>query len=359
MSANQLAVQPGSGQTTGPASPPTNPGTWALNLIGAGAILALCYFAEEVLVVLLIAILIAFVLAPIVDLLMRFRIPRGIAAAIAVLLLLSALGGTVYFSYNQGTALMQDLPKYAAQIREEIAKFTKKAESLEVLNPGREKGVINVRQTTNLAELATRGFGSVSQAMFAGSFIPFLVYFMLTWQEHARSATVMLFPLPNRHTAYTTLGLISAMIRSFMTGNVLIALFIGTASTAAFGALHIPFFYFVGFVSGFLSLVPYLGVLLAIAPPVFVGLGHLSSTDFFYIVVTVVGLHVIALNILYPKFLGTRLQLNPLAVTISLLIWAWLWGAVGLVLAIPLTAAMKIIFDHVESLKPFGAWLGE
>jgi predicted PurR-regulated permease PerM len=126
-----------------------------------------------------------------------------------------------------------------------------------------------------------------------------------------------------------------------------------------FGILHLPFFYFVGFMSGFLSLIPYLGVLLAMAPPIFVGLGHMNAGDALAIVVTVVGLHLIALNVLYPKFLGNRLQLNPLAVTLALLVWGWLWGALGLLLAIPITAAMKIVFDHVESLKPYGVWLGE
>jgi len=90
-----------------------------------------------------------------------------------------------------------------------------------------------------------------------------------------------------------------------------------------------------------------------------VDMGNLNSQDLITIFVTVFGLHVIALNMLYPKFLGNRLQLNPLAVTMGLLMWGWLWGAMGLLLAIPITAAMKIVFDHVESLKPFGAWLGE
>jgi predicted PurR-regulated permease PerM len=130
-------------------------------------------------------------------------------------------------------------------------------------------------------------------------------------------------------------------------------------STAIFGVLHFPFFYFVGVISGFLSLIPYLGVLLAIAAPLFAGIGHIDSADVVLIVITVVALHVFSLNVLYPKFLGNRLQLNPLAVTMALLVWGWLWGAIGLVLAIPITAAMKIIFDHVESLKPYGAWLGE
>jgi predicted PurR-regulated permease PerM len=185
------------------------------------------------------------------------------------------------------------------------------------------------------------------------------VYFMLSWQEHARSSTVKLFSMENRSTAYVTVGLISSMIRSFIVGNFIVGLFMGGISTVVFGLIGLPYFYFLGVISGFLSLVPYLGVLLAIVPPVAAGLGHLHSTQFIIIVVTVFGLHLFALNVLYPKFLGSRLQLNPLAVTLALLFWGWLWGAMGLILAIPITGAMKIVFDHIDSLRPYGAWLGE
>ena len=287
------------------------------------------------------------------------RLPRALGAGIAMLLLLAILGGIMYYSSNQAYSFLQELPRYAAKVREEVMNFRKQAETLEVLTPQHEKGVVSVRPATDWADILSRGYGSVSQLVLLASFVPFLTYFMLTWQQHVRSATVMLFPLENRHTAYVTLGLISAMIRSFMVGNLLIGLLIGGLTTLVFWMLHLPFFYFVGFMSGFLSLVPYLGVLLAVAPPVFVSLGRIDSQGIIAAVVAVFGLHMIAMNVLYPKFLGKRLQLNPLAVTISLLLWAWLWGAVGLLLAIPITAAMKIVFDHVESLKPYGAWLGE
>jgi predicted PurR-regulated permease PerM len=332
---------------------------WAMNVIGIAGVLALCYFGESVLVVMLVSVLLAFILAPIVDLLTYLRLPRSLAAMFAILLLLAALGGIVYFSYNQGATLLQDLPKYTAKVRQEALRFRKSAERFEVLVPEHEKGVVSVRPATDWTDLLTRGFGSVSAAVLAVSFVPFLVFFMLTWQQHVRSATVMLFPLENRHTAYVTLGLISAMVRSFMVGNVLIGLFVGAVSTVVFWTIHLPFFYFAGFASGFLSLIPYMGILLALVPPIFVGLGHTGSEDVLIIVATVVGLHLIALNLLYPRFLGKRLQLNPLAVTMGLLVWGALWGPMGLLLAIPITAAIRIVFAHVESLKPYGAWLGE
>jgi predicted PurR-regulated permease PerM len=332
---------------------------WAMNIVGIAGVLALCYFGESVLVVMLVSVLLAFILAPIVDLLTYLLLPRSLAAAIAILLLLGALGGTVYYSYNQAATLVQDLPKYTGKVRDEVMRFRKRAESFEVLPPEHERGVVSVRPATDWTDVLTRGFGSASTAILAVSFIPFLVFFMLTWQQHVRSATVMLFPLENRHTAYVTLGLISAMVRSFMVGNLLIGLFVGAVSTVVFWTIHLPFFYFAGFVSGFLSLVPYMGALLALVPPIFVGLGHTGSEDVFIIIATVLGLHLIALNLLYPRFLGKRLQLNPLAVTMGLLVWGGLWGGMGLLLAIPITAALRIIFAHVESLKPYGAWLGE
>jgi predicted PurR-regulated permease PerM len=332
---------------------------WALNLLGIGIVLGICYFAEMVLVVAFISVLLAFVLAPIADGLTNLRVPRPLASAVAVLVFLSVIGGTVFYSSNQAAGLARDLPKYVNRVRDELTKLREKAESLQVLGPQHETGIVNVRSTPNWTEILTRGFGSVSEAILAASFVPFLTYFMLTWQQHVRSATVMLFPMKNRHAAYVTLGLISAMIRSFMVGNLLLGLLIGTVSTLFFWVFHVPFFYIVGFISGFLSLVPYMGVLLALALPIFVSLGHLESLNVIGLVVVVLGLHAIVMNVLYPKFLGKRLRLNPLAVSLALLLWVWLWGGLGLLLAIPITAATKIVFDHVESLKPYGDWLGE
>jgi predicted PurR-regulated permease PerM len=216
-----------------------------------------------------------------------------------------------------------------------------------------------VRQVQTWSETLTHGAGTLTDILLAASFVPFLAYFLLTWHSHARSATVMLFPLEYRNTAFVTLGLIGKMLQSFIVGNLVIGLLISAVSVGIFGLMHVPFFYFVGILSGFLSLVPYLGVVLAIVPPVVVGIGQLDAGGLVLIVLTVVGLHLAALNVLYPKLLGSRLKINPLAVTIALLSWGAIWGAVGLVLAIPITGAMKIVFDHVESMKPYADWLGE
>jgi predicted PurR-regulated permease PerM len=333
---------------------------WPARLIAVGVILALCYVAKLVLTVLLVSILLAFVLAPVVDFLGMLRMPRGLSSLIAVLLLLALLYTLTYASYNEAANFVQVLPRYSARIRSSLMRFRQQAESFYPLLPGEEdeKNDVTLRSETPWNLLA-RSFGSLTQALLSLSFIPFLVYFMLSWHPHVRSATVMLFPMEHRHRVYVTLGQISGMIRSFMVGNLLIGIFMALTSVAVFALFHLPFFFVIGVVSGFVSLIPYAGVLLALAPPLLVGLEGVSSGDLILIVLFVAGLHLLAMNVLYPKFLGNRLQLNPLAVTIALLFWGWLWGGIGLLLAIPIVGAMKIIFDNVTTLRPYGVWLGE
>jgi predicted PurR-regulated permease PerM len=342
----------------------TRPGHhWSLTLLGIALLIMFAYYGESVLAVLFFAVLLSFMLSPVVQALEYLHVPRALAALISVVVLLAVLYGISTASYNQALIFADNVPKYSQKIRSILQPFRQGAERLEktgeVVGTPEDTNVVPVRQVQSWSEVLTHGAGTLTDILLAASFIPFLAYFLLTWQSHARSATVMLFPLHHRHTAFVTLGLIGKMLQSFIVGNLLIGLLISGVSVAIFGMLHVPFFYFIGFLSGFLSLVPYLGIVLAMVPPILVGLGQLEPGELLVVVFCVVGLHLFALNVLYPKLLGSRLKINPLAVTLALLFWGAVWGAIGLVLAIPITGAIKIVFDHVEAMKPYADWLGE
>jgi predicted PurR-regulated permease PerM len=337
----------------------------ALLILAAGTVLTLVYVAKLLLVVILLSILFSFVLAPIVDLLTRVNIPRAVGALLSVTMLVVALGAASYLSYSRALAFMYEVPKYKARIQALGAKFREQAQEIqqttETVLPSSEedKKTVTVKQSSTWTDLVSRNANSVSELMLAVTFIPFLVFFMLSWQDHVRSSSVMLFSMEHRNSAYVMLGLIARMIRSFIVGNFIIGVFLSACSIALFGLMGLPYFYFLGIMSGFLSLIPYLGVILAVVPPLIADLGHLTTSMFLLVIFAVMGLHLIAMNVLYPKILGKRLQLNPLAVTLALLFWGWLWGAMGLILAVPITGALKIICDHIERLRPYGAWLGE
>jgi predicted PurR-regulated permease PerM len=337
----------------------------ALVILATAAVLTLMSVAKLILIVILTSILMAFVLAPLADALTDFRIPRSLSALIAVFLLLASVATLTYLSYARAVEFMSQMPEYKVrlkhivdEIRQQAEKFEETTETVLPSEP-EDKNSVTVRQNNGLRSYLSENASSMSQTFLAITFVPFLIYFMLSWRDHVRAASVMLFRMENRNTAYVTLGLIAAMIRSFIVGNFMIGLFLSAASMAAFGLMGLPYFYFLGVMSGFLSLIPYLGVVLAVLPPVIVGLGYLTTGTFLLTIGIVIGLHLFAMNVLYPMVLGKRLQLNPLAVTISLLFWGWLWGAMGLVLAVPLTGALKIICDNINRLRPYGAWMGE
>jgi predicted PurR-regulated permease PerM len=337
----------------------------ALTIIAIVAAGTALYFAKVVFIVVFVSLLLAFVLEPLTRLFERIRLPRALAALLAVMVFMAALAALAYFSYNKAISFAHDVPRYSGELRKVTEKFRRQAQTIQksteeiIPAAAANKNTVTVKQESNWTDTLFSNMGSATEVVFSASFVPFLAYFMLTWKEHSRRCSVMLFPMSMRSTAYATMTAITEMVRGFIVGNFLVGVFIGAISTAIFGLMGLPYFYFVGFISGFLSLVPYLGVLLAAVPPLITGMGHVHSSGILIILGTVLGLHLFALNVLYPKFLGKRMQLNPLTVTVSLLFWGWIWGAMGLILAIPMTAACKIVCDHIEGLRPLGAWLGE
>ena len=332
------------------------------------AVLGVCYLAKMLLVTLLLSVLIAFTLEPVVRTLERIRLPRPAGSFVAVLLLCGLVWAGSYFFYNRALDFVHQLPKYSQKIRGKLSGITKQTNDLKQTTQDilpsetqKSKNAVPVKVESNsTTDFFSEGnLGTITDVLACIAFIPFLVYFMLSWQEHARTKTVQLFRSENRSTAYVTLGQISTMMRSFIAGNFMIGLFMSAVSILVFGFLGLPYFYFLGVISGFLSLMPYLGVILAVVPPLAAGIGSLHDTGAIIVIATVLGLHLFSMNVLYPKVIGKRLQLNPLLVTIALLVWGWIWGALGLILAVPMMGVIKIICDHVTSLRRFGEWMGE
>jgi predicted PurR-regulated permease PerM len=192
------------------------------------------------------------------------------------------------------------------------------------------------------------------------SFVPFLVYFMLSWRDHAHRSFLQFFEGDDRIIAAKSLERIAEMVRGFVVGNFALGLLLACISSLIFWKMGLPYPLLTGPLSGFFSLVPYLGLPLALAPPLLVSLMVFEGvSSYLFLCAIVMVLHILALNLLYPKLVGSRVHLNPLVVTVALMFWGFLWDAAGLVLAIPLTAGIKAVCDNVASLRPYGRFLGD
>jgi predicted PurR-regulated permease PerM len=217
---------------------------------------------------------------------------------------------------------------------------------------------VTLREESWVKEFLTRGLGSIYVIALAVSFVPFLVFFMLAEKRDVWHATMQLFPPTERTRVKLALEDLSVMIRGYILGNLLVALILGLACWGFFALIKLSNAFLVGMVSGALNLVPYVGTVLAWIPPIIVGMAQYNTIGpFVGIAAVLTVMHLIAVNVLIPALVGRQVRLNALAVTIALLFWGWMWGGMGLVLGIPLTAAVKVVCDHVEEWKPIGRWM--
>lgn len=334
-------------------------------VVAVAATIGLIYLLKTVMVTMLCSLLLAFVLDPIVVFLGRLRIPRSVGAGIALLLLLAVFAGLTFFFYNRALDFVEELPKYSSTIRGALSKIEAQAEKIEsstrtMIPDNKSKRVVpvQVQEAPGLTRVITAS-AQFSEAALATSFVPFLIYFMLTWKAHAHAATLHMFPKQHRLTAYRTIGRISEMMRAFIVSNLLVGVINAGATTVVFWWAGLPYFYFLGPISAFVGLIPNLGVFFALIAPLAAGMGTILPSRLLVVFLSVIILHILSMNVLYPKVIGQRLSLNPLAVALALLFWAWIWGAFGLILAVPLLATAKIICDYVEPLQGLADWLGD
>ncbi len=347
--------------------PAASTATISLRIIASAIIFACIYYASSILITLICAIFIAFVLDPGVKLMERLRIPRWLGSLFMMLLTLAVLYLLVYLVYDRVVAFVDDLPKFAAPVQRIIFHIQVMVKNIlqstsGILPPTPDTGVPTVRlqQGSPWVQFLWRGIGPLYAFTVTVLFIPFLVFFMLTSKNQIWAATLNLFPIERRQGAEDVIRGISQMVRRYVLGNFLVALISAALITPVFSALDLRYALIMGPISAFLSLIPYIGVALAILPPLLVALVQYERVGpFVYIAITVVVVHFLAVNLLTPKLVGRRVKLNALSVTIAMMFWGWLWGAIGLLLAVPITAAIKAICDNVHPLKPYGAWLGE
>ena len=369
----------------------------SLPIIALGVIIAILYFGRVFLITAMTAVTIAFILEPFVTVLMRLRLPRSVASFVVCSLALLFLYVIGLGAYTQLTGIYDELPKYGQRIADIVDGVQQKIQGLEsdtyrMLVPTRQRLEEEERQRqaakkskasksaapaaavpvvtappaqgpppagAAISDYIEAHLSSFYQILLMASFIPFLVYFMLSWRDHINRSFLQLFHGEARGVAARSLEGIAEMVRGFVVGNFLLGFLLAIFSSAMFYFIQLPYPFLVGPLSGVLSLVPYVGLPLAMLPPLFAALGPNRVPTYVLVVVSVALLHLIAMNLLYPKVVGSRVHLNPLVVTFSLMLWGFLWDAPGLLLAIPLTAGLKAVCDNVKELRPIGKFLGD
>jgi predicted PurR-regulated permease PerM len=328
-------------------------------------ILAFSFFASSLCITFLLAGFLAILIDPIPTTFERWHIPRVLSSAVVIALGISVLALVGYASYGKASILVDDTPQYMDRIREAIKPLTQKVEKVQKsagsLTPGpapRRVPEVRISEAPTWPSYLIRGVGSVWGAIIVGGVVPFLTFFMLARKNHLYLWLLNTFGATMNVPEFVSR--LSQMVRGFIVGNLFIGLFMAAVTAGVLFSLKLQGAVLLGVVSGFLNLIPFIGLLLAAVLPLLAAtLQFDTASPFVIIVLTVVLLHLISANLLIPKFIGSRVNVGPVAATMGMLFWGWLWGAIGLLLAVPLTAFVKLISDCHPSLRPISSLLAE
>jgi predicted PurR-regulated permease PerM len=164
----------------------------------------------------------------------------------------------------------------------------------------------------------------------------------------------------NKSTVYEIIEQVQYMIRKYIIGLLIEMGIVVIAVSTAFTFMGVRYAILLGLLTGLLNVIPYVGIFVALVISSIVTLGtSADSTQAVWVIVTLVVTHLIDSNILLPLVVGSKVRINALITILGVVVGEMIWGIPGMFLSIPCIAVLKIIFDRVESLQPWGIILGD
>ena len=317
---------------------------------------------EGILIPLVFAILFSVLLFPLVQRLENWRVPRILAVLLCLILTLAAISGILYAVSVQISSFAEVIPQFITRAREYISQLQTYAD--QEFNIDRKRQVTEVTKYLNqaLAEggtILTTTLLATTSTLTDVFLVLLFIFFFLLYRDFFRSFFYKAFDA-RRSRIDAVLSGIYKVVKDYLAGLILVILIIGTLMTVGLLILGIDYAVFFGFFGAVLVLIPYFGISMGSLLPAAYALvtednpfKALGVIGIFLFVQTIEG------NFITPYIVGSKVSINPLAAIIVLILWENVWGFAGLILALPMTAIIKVIFDSIESLKPYGFLIGE
>ena len=342
---------------------------------------AVLYFAKPVLMPVALAVLLAFLLSPIVRLAERV-LPRAVAVVLVVLLAFGVLGAGSYMLYTQVSGLAAELPKYRDNIRHRIADLRGVSRGGAIENiqetardvmtelgktaPGQPKPPATERIVTREAPGARSLLAlpitaaPLIEAVVQASLVVALVGFMLLRRQELRNRVIRLLGESRLTLATKAVDEVAdRMGRYLITLSVVNAVF-GLAVVGGLVLIGLPYALLWGVLAAVLRFIPYVGVWTAALLPITLSLAVFPG---WLAPLLVVGLFAVLEPLIFlvvePLVYRQRVGVSDVALLIAVAFWTWLWGAIGLVLAVPLTVCLIVLGKHVPDLRVLSILLGD
>ncbi len=328
---------------------------------------SILYFAKPFLIPIAIGGMMATLLVPICRRLERRKIPRGLSATICVLLTLVLVLAICYLLINQVIALGKDMPTIGRKLNEMLNSGHAFVSEHFQLPVDKQKEYIQ-SQIDGLSNLAGKVVGDIFRSVL--SFLIHLLIItaytilLLIYRRRIKGFVLALVVhydgRANLEEARGVVDKTTDVASAYLSGVCIVALIFSVVNTIGLTIIGIENALFFGVMVAFINIIPYIG---SVAGSSIVVLYTLITRDSLVTPAIVATLFIVLQQvdsyILTPKITGSKIQLNPLFTIMALLLGSLVWGVAGMILFVPFLGAAKVVFDHVDSLKPYGNLIGD
>ena len=331
-------------------------------LMGIAVFFFILYVGQDIIIPLVFAGMIAILLNPVVLFLCRKKIPRVLAIILSLIVTMLMIAGIFYFFISQISLFSESLPRF----KQKFLAFYNDGEHwiARTFNVARWKVDAWVTKTQkqsmdNGSAVIGKTAGTIGAVLTTFVIMPVYVFMMIYYKPLLLEFISKLFPKGQHSIVVEVLTKTKGLIQKYLLGLLLEALLVAALNSVGLLILGIPYAILLGVIGAFLNMIPYIGGVVAVALPMLLALATRQPVDALYVLIVYLVVQFIDNNFFVPKIVASKVKINALVSIIVVLIGNALWGIPGMFLSIPLTAIIKVIFDRVEPLEPFGFLLGD
>lgn len=331
--------------------------------IGLVAFVAILYIAQGIIVPLVFSIIVAILLHPVVCFFVRLGINRIISIVIALLLTSLVLAAFFVLIFSQASHFGESWPILVDKFTETLNQFISDIAGFLDLKPQ----IIHDWITKSKGELLHFSNDAIGQMLLSVGnglmlllLIPVYIFLILFYHPLLLEFIHRLFKAGNQVQVSEIVTQIKSVIQRYLIGLVIEAVLVASMNTAALLILGIEYALLIGIIGAILNVIPYIGGLVAVALPMIVALATKSTAWYaFYVLGCYYFIQLIDNNYIVPYIVASKVKINALFSIIVVFVGNAIWGIPGMFLSIPLLAILKLFFDHIEHLKPWGFLLGD
>jgi predicted PurR-regulated permease PerM len=334
----------------------------SLVMVGLIALGYLIILAKDVLDPLIFGFLFAILLLPIANFFERkWRLHRSASSFLSIILLIGLIVGILYLVGSQISKLASDWPMLRKQVSQSIDDLSQWIETFFHINMDKQMDYVHSATSKIMSsgtDMIGTTVGAVSSLLLFYSFTIIFTFLMLFYRRLLLRFLIWAFREENSAIVFDVVLNVQNILRKYILGLLLEMFIVACVACTAFWLIGIKYAVLLGLIVGLFNIIPYVGIFTALVLSTLITFATGNVKDAISVALSVVGIHLVDSNFLLPTVVGSKVRLNALISFLGIVIGEMIWGLSGMFLSIPVIAILKIIFDRIESLKPWGFLLG-